>query len=236
MSATAGALAQGSGETIDEALGVAQNVMEYAGTVAFALSGAVLAILKRMDLVGVVVLGTVVSVGGGTIRDVLVEEPVFWVQTPTFVLVGALTAVVAVPLHRVGLVALVDRHHLVQLTDAAGLALFVITGTTVALDAGANNLAAAIIGVISGVGGGVLRDVLAGQIPDVLTGGELYATAAFAGALLYLLLLELDVSRLLVFWIPIIAIFGLRVLAIVTGIGVPRILGLAEPTSDDDVR
>jgi uncharacterized membrane protein YeiH len=208
--------------TLDEALGVAQTVMEYAGTVAFAVSGAALAIVKRMDLVGVVVLGTMVSVGGGTLRDVLLEEPVFWVRSPTFVLVGALTALALVPLRARGLVDRAQRIHVVAVSDAAGLALFVVAGTNVALDAGASNVAAVIIGVVSGVGGGVIRDVLANRIPEVLIGGELYATAALVGAALYLVLLETDAPASAVFWVPVAVILGVRLLSIYAGIGVTR--------------
>jgi uncharacterized membrane protein YeiH len=137
------------------------------------------------------------------------------------VVVGAGTALATVLLRRGGLIEVIQRHHLVQIFDAAGLALFVVTGTNVALAAGASSTAAAIIGVISGVAGGVMRDVLAGEIPDVLTGGELYATAALVGAVLYLLLLELSVSPLAVFWIPVVAIFIIRLLAVRYQVALP---------------
>lgn len=215
------AQADGTEETVKDLLGVVQNWMEYVGTIAFAISGALLAISKRMDLAGIVVLGAIVSVGGGTLRDLLVQQEVFWIEDPTFVLVGAGTALATVLLRRGQLIEAIQRHHLVQIFDAAGLALFVVTGTNVALAAGASNAAAAIIGIISGVAGGVMRDILAGEIPDVLTGGELYATAALAGAVLYLLLLELSVSPLAVFWIPVVAIFIIRLLAVRYQVALP---------------
>jgi uncharacterized membrane protein YeiH len=215
------AQADGTEETVKDLLGVVQNWMEYVGTIAFAISGALLAMSKRMDLAGIVVLGAIVSVGGGTLRDLLVQQEVFWIEDPTFVLVGAGTALATVLLRRGQLIEAIQRHHLVQIFDAAGLALFVVTGTNVALAAGASNAAAAIIGIISGVAGGVMRDILAGEIPDVLTGGELYATAALAGAVLYLLLLELSVSPLAVFWIPVVAIFIIRLLAVRYQVALP---------------
>jgi uncharacterized membrane protein YeiH len=215
------AQADGTEETVKDLLGVVQTWMEYVGTIAFAISGALLAMSKRMDLAGIVVLGAIVSVGGGTLRDLLVQQEVFWIEDPTFVLVGAGTALATVLLRRGQLIEAIQRHHLVQIFDAAGLALFVVTGTNVALAAGASNAAAAIIGIISGVAGGVMRDILAGEIPDVLTGGELYATAALAGAVLYLLLLELSVSPLAVFWIPVVAIFIIRLLAVRYQVALP---------------
>ena len=215
------AQADGTEETVKEVLGVVQTWMEYAGTIAFAISGALLAMSKRMDLAGIVVLGAIVSVGGGTLRDLLVQQEVFWIENPGFVVVGAGTALATVLLRRGQLIEAIQRHHLVQIFDAAGLALFVVTGTNVALAAGASSTAAAIIGVISGVAGGVMRDVLAGEIPDVLTGGELYATAALVGAVLYLLLLELSISPLAVFWIPVVAIFIIRLLAVRYQVALP---------------
>jgi uncharacterized membrane protein YeiH len=196
--------------------------MEYAGTIAFAISGALVAGRKHMDIVGVAVLGTIVAVGGGTTRDLLLGDvPVFWVSNPTFVIVGAIAALATIPLFKTGTLAVMQHYNLVQLSDAAGMALFVVTGTNVALAAGADDLAAAIVGVIAGVGGGILRDVMANKIPDVLTNGQFYASAAFAGALLYMLLLQLPVSPLVVVWIPILVIFGIRSLSIIFGWGVP---------------
>ena len=115
-----------------------------------------------------------------------------------------------------------QNYRLVGSFDAAGMALFVITGTNVAPSAGANDFSAAIIGTISGVGGGMIRDVLANQIPGVLKSGHLYAAAAFAGALLYVLILSLSVSPALALWIPALTIFGLRMLSLHYGWGMPK--------------
>jgi uncharacterized membrane protein YeiH len=225
FSLTHGALVQqstSSSETVEEALGVLQTILQYGGTVAFAISGALVALRHRMDVVGVVLLGVIVAVCGGTMRDLLVQDPIFWIQSPAFVVVGALTALATIPLANSGTIKALEQYNLISMTDAAGLALFVVTGTNVALSAGAHDLPAAMIGVISGVGGGIIRDTLANKIPDVLTNGQLYASAAFIGAILYVLLLELSVSPLIAVWIPIVVIFGLRVLSILYGWGVPK--------------
>ena len=218
------ALAQAapSDQTIQDALGILQPIMEYAGTIAFAISGALVAGRKHMDIVGVVVLGSIVAVGGGTTRDLLLGDvPVFWINNPTFVIVGALTALATIPLFKTGTLAVMQRYNLIQLSDAAGVALFVVTGTNVALAAGADNLAAAIVGVIAGVGGGIIRDLMANEVPDILTNGQFHASAAFAGAILYVVLLQLPVSPLVVVWIPIAVIFGIRSLSVIFGWGVP---------------
>ena len=114
-------------DTTSTAADLLQTVMEYAGVVAFAISGALVAGRKRMDIVGVVMLGSIVAVGGGTIRDVLVGElPVFWVDDPTFIVVGAVTALATIPLARSGTLAVMQHYNLVRLSDSAGMALFVI--------------------------------------------------------------------------------------------------------------
>lgn len=212
-----------SEQSIKDALGVLQDVMEYAGTIAFAISGALVAGRKHMDVVGVIVLGTIVAVGGGTARDLLLGNfPVFWVDNPTFVVVGALVALATIPLFKTGTIAVMQHYNLVQISDAAGMALFVVTGTNVALAAGADSLAAAVVGVIAGVGGGIIRDLMANKIPDVLTNGQFYASAAFLGAVLYVLLLQTSLSPFVSIWIPIITIFGIRLLSIIFGWGVPK--------------
>jgi uncharacterized membrane protein YeiH len=225
ISLTQSALVQqssSSSKTVEDALGALQPILEYGGTIAFAISGALVALRHRMDVVGVVLLGAIVAVGGGTIRDLLLQNPVFWIQSPAFVIVGVLTALATIPLANSGTIKALERFDLISMTDAAGLALFVITGTNVALSAGANDFTAAIIGVISGIGGGIIRDILANKIPDVLTDTQLYASAAFAGAILYVLLLQTSVSPLVSVWIPIILIFVLRALSILRGWGVPK--------------
>lgn len=208
-------------QTVKEALGILQTVMEYAGTIAFAISGALAAGRKGMDYVGVVILGSIVAVGGGTTRDLIVGVSVFWIDDPTYFIVASLTALATIPLTGTGMLDRLRRFRLIQISDAAGMALFVVTGTNVALAAGANHLAAAIVGVISGVGGGILRDVLANDTPDVLVGGQFYASAAFLGAGSYILLLRAPISTLLVFWIPITIIFGIRSLSLYYSWGVP---------------
>ncbi len=236
-------MSSAASDSVSTALAIVQTSLEYAGTVAFAISGAVAAGRKQMDLVGVVVLACIVSVGGGTVRDLLLgNTPVFWVANPTFLLVGAVTALIVVPLTRTRALDLLRRYRIVQVSDAAGMALFVVVGTNVAIQAGADPIAAAIVGVIAGVGGGIIRDMLANEIPDVLRGGQFYITAALIGALVYVLLLELDVPELVVFWVPIVIILAIRIVSVFTRWGVPTFAYDAPPTGQlaridpDDLR
>lgn len=220
-------------QTVSQALGALQTVLEYVGTVAFGISGALMAGRKRMDLAGVIVLGTIVAVGGGTTRDLLLgATPVFWIEDATFVVVGAVAAAATVPLFRTRTFRAFEKYHLVSLFDAAGMSLFVITGTTIARSAGANQVSAIIIGVIAGIGGGIVRDVLANEVPDVLTSGQYYATAAVAGATLYTVLLDLSLSPTVALWVPAAAIFLLRMGSLHFGWGIPEFNATVDTSPD----
>lgn len=212
-------------ELIGSALETLRTVLEYLGTVAFAISGAVAAGRKRMDLVGAVVLACMVAVGGGTLRDVLLDVPVFWMESPSYLIVGAVTGLVVALYARWHPPDRLDRYRTVQLSDAIGLAVFVAVGAGVAIDAGASIVTAAVMGVITGVGGGIIRDMLANDVPDVLRNGHLYATAALAGATLYGVLIALEVPRIVVIWVPIAVVLGLRLASLKFKWGVPTIGG-----------
>lgn len=210
-----------------------QTVLLYLGTVAFAISGALAAGRRHMDLGGVVVLGSIVAVGGGTLRDLLLNRTAFWVVDPNFLVAGALTAALMVPIIRFRPVSWRRTQGLVQVFDAIGLALFVVTGINIALKSGANLMAAAVIGIVSGIGGGVIRDVLADEIPSVLKGGRLYMTAALAGALAYLGLLWLGVSPLLTIGPPILIVLGVRFASLRYDLRLPTV-GLSDAGSSDE--
>lgn len=210
-------------DLLNSALDSFRVFLEYAGTVAFAISGAVAASRKRMDLVGAVVLACLVAVGGGTARDLLLDQPVFWMENPTLVLVAVMTAMVIGAVARRRSMDALARHRIVEVSDAAGMAIFVVIGTGIALDVGASPVAAVIVGVVNGVGGGVLRDLFAAQVPEVFWNGHLYATAALAGSALYATLHWIEAPAQVVFWVPLLVIIGLRFLSLALGWGVPTI-------------
>jgi uncharacterized membrane protein YeiH len=156
-------------------------VVSIVGTIAFALSGVMAATKAEMDWLGGVVLAAVAAIGGGTVRDLLLgTTPVFWVEDEWPLIVALGTAVVAIVALRVQPSVDPRRTALYVASDAVGLGAFVVVGTSVALDAGTSYLIAAVMGVITGVGGGVLRDVLARRTPIVLV-GEIYAIAGLVG-------------------------------------------------------
>lgn len=184
------------------------------GTVAFAVSGAAAAARASMDWLGAVVLAVVVAIGGGTIRDLLLGEfPVSWLRSlwPVFVAIG--TAVIVIAALRWRPHAQPEKNTLVLVADAAGLSAFTVLGTDIGLEAGLAPFAAVILGVITGVGGGVLRDLLTGNRPAVLV-GQIYAVAAIAGGALFAVLVSADVAEDVAVWLSVASILGIRLLAI----------------------
>ena len=154
-----------------------------------AASGVLEAGRKPFDLFGMVVVALAAALGGGSLRDVLLDRKVFWIDDPAYLIAAIVTGLATFALVR--LVRLPAR--LFLLPDAVGLALFTVIGTQAALEVGAHWLVASLMGVITGVFGGILRDMLCNEVPLVFS-GELYATASWAGALLLVGLVAAGVS------------------------------------------
>lgn len=155
--------------------------LDLFGISVFAISGALMAKRKKMDLFGAIVLACVTAVGGGTLRDLLLgSTPVFWVNDPTYLWLATSTAVFIFFFQssRKGLATLL------LLADAFGLALFCVLGTQKALTLGIDPSIAVLMGVLSGSAGGLIRDTLSGEPPLILH-QEIYATAAFVGSFTY---------------------------------------------------
>lgn len=189
---------------------------ELAGTVVFAVSGVIAVAERPLDWFGGIVVGVVTALGGGTIRGLILGvTPVFWIEDQTFLLAAVIGAVAAIPLARVLSDSSARAYdETLQLSDAAGLALFSIVGANIALDLGFDGTIAVLAGLITGVGGGVMRDVLAGRTPLVMS-GEIYATAALLGSVVFVGLDELTpVSEPVSAVIGGLVILGLRVLGI----------------------
>lgn len=154
------------------------TLFDFAGTFVFALSGATAGVRRRLDLFGVLVLSFAAGSAGGITRDVLIGAlPPVAIRDWAYPVIAGVAALIVFFRY-----TLIERmKHPVQLFDAAGLALFAVLGTQKALMFGMNPLAAAMLGVLSGIGGGMLRDIMLAEIPTVLR-AEVYAVAALAGA------------------------------------------------------
>lgn len=174
-----------------------------------AVTGVLEAGRKPIDLFGVVLVALTSALGGGTIRDLLLERPVFWVADQSY-LVAAIAAGVATFV----LVRLVRLPaNLFLAPDALGLALFTIIGTQAAMTYGAPWFVASFLGVVTGVFGGVLRDILCNEVPLVFS-GELYATASWAGAMLFIGLVHAGIAGASAALLATAAIFLTRLAAI----------------------
>lgn len=191
-------------------------IIEMIGTVAAAISGIRLAATKNFDWFGAYTVGLVTAIGGGTLRDVLLDIPVFWMQTWWYLGVTALSLVTVIVFRSM----LVSRDRILFIFDSIGLALFCVIGIQKTLAIDYPMWVAAVMGIITGAFGGVLRDILINEEPLVFR-KDIYATACLAGTIVYWVMLELG-------WSPVVqqigcavTIIGLRVLALRYNLSLP---------------
>ncbi len=188
--------------------------MTLLGVAFFAVSGALRAGEKGMDFFGVLVIAAITATGGGTLRDVLLgTQPVFWIEDIGFLLVSFAAATITVLYARLR----EPPSNSLLVTDAFGLAVATVFGAQAAAQAGAPALIVIVMGVTTGVAGGILRDVLCAEVPLILK-KEIYATASMAGAAAYVALAGLVQAHLMVTLIPMAIIFTIRLAAISFGI------------------
>lgn len=193
-------------------------LMDLFGVVVFAVSGALVAGRKGMDLLGVLVAAGVTAVGGGTLRDLLLGHlPVFWVRNPIYLYVIVATALATVLYTRY---FRLPRYALL-LADAFGLAFFAISGAQLAEQAGVSGVVVVLLGTMTGVAGGMIRDILAAKVPLILR-KDIYATAAIAGCALYLLLSRLGLAPSIAAIAGMVAIFSIRLVAIYRRLALPQ--------------
>ncbi|MCK2184057.1 trimeric intracellular cation channel family protein [Halomonas getboli] len=192
--------------------------LDMAGVIVFALSGVILACRSRMDPFGMLVLAAMTGIGGGTLRDlVLGVRPVFWVGDPAYLWVILATVGLSILgfhyIHRLSRIFL-------PVADAFGLALFTVIGTHKALSLEAPGVVAVLMGLLTGVAGGMMRDVLARRVPMVLR-QEIYATAAIAGGVVLVVLEALGAPLPLSVAASLVTTLGLRLSAIHWGLALP---------------
>ena len=195
-------------------------VLDLAGTFVFALSGAMAAVKERLDLFGVLVLSFAAASAGGIMRDLLIGAvPPAAIRDWRYLAVSLLAGLIIFFWYPLRERMRNLRNH-VLIFDAAGLALFAVVGTQKALGYRFNPLMAALLGVLTGVGGGMLRDVLISQVPTVLR-AELYAVAALAGASVVVVGHVLNLPPTMMALVGAVLCFGLRLLAIWRGWHLP---------------
>jgi uncharacterized membrane protein YeiH len=197
-----------------------QDALELIGVFAFGMSGALMAVRRDFDVIGIAMLAVITAIGGGVLRDLLIGDtpPPAFTDWPYLVVplgAAALTFFAHPALERLTRALL--------LFDAAGLGLFCVTGTVKSLDYGLGPVAAAALGVTTAVGGGLLRDVIARETPALVRpDSELYAVPAIAGALVVAVAWELDAYTPVVGAAAALTVFGVRLLALRRGWSAPR--------------
>lgn len=185
-------------------------IIEVLGTIAFAISGIRLAAAKSFDWFGAYVIGLVTAIGGGTLRDVLLDIPVFWMQTWMYLAVTGLSLLTVIVFRK----ALVKGMRTLFLFDAIGLALFVVVGIEKTLATGYPMWVAIVMGITTGSFGGVIRDILINEEP-LFFRKDIYATACLAGGVVYWIFNSIPGMAA---WIPqvscAVSVIGLRILAV----------------------
>lgn len=195
------------------------NLLDLLGTVAFAASGALAGIRRDMDLFGVLVLGLMTAIGGGTLRDLLLGDiPPFIFKDETYLYLSILVSVGVFVFHR----TMHFLQHPLLYFDAIGLGTFVVIGTGKAFDFRMGFIGSVMMGVITATAGGMMRDILSAQVPLVLQ-KEVYASACLAGGALLYLLLQTPLPRSWAHLIAALTVILLRLFAIHYNWSLPRV-------------
>lgn len=204
-------------------------IFEMIGTVAFAISGAMVAISKKVDIFGVLVLGSVTAIGGGMVRDIIIGcLPPRMFSDYRYILAAIIASLV------VFIVAFIFRKtyskrakivdNINNVFDAVGLGIFTVTGAKVAIESGftKNGILVVCLGVLTGVGGGLIRDMMLSEIPFILK-KRIYAVASILGGITYHLLVTYGVHFRIATIIAVAVVFIVRILATVLKLDLPRV-------------
>jgi uncharacterized membrane protein YeiH len=209
------------------------SVLEAAAVIVSAIAGMIVASNKRMDIVGAYALACVNAFGGGTVRDLLLDNrPFYWMNHWWFLV--AILAICVPFVYSAQMFRIASEVHRRSVKmDAVGLALFTVAGTGIALTKNTPIIVAALMGVVTGTMGGVLRDVVVNEVPDLFRPGGLYATASFAGALAFIAALAYDVRYTQAAAIGIVVVVALRLVSVRLGLTVPAPHWASRPRAGD---
>ncbi len=190
-----------------------QFTIEIVATFAFALSGLIAGIRKKMDVVGLCIVSGVSAFGGGTLRDILLDRrPFFWVSHSLWLWILIITCLLAMIFMRERHISITEKA--IQIPDALGLGLFAALGTQIPLELGMPAIVAALMGMMTAVFGGVLRDICCNEIPKAFNDHQPYAVLAFLGSWLLIGLTELSLPQWLVLFLSASITTALRGLTI----------------------
>jgi uncharacterized membrane protein YeiH len=160
---------------------VLQIILNYVGIAVFASSGATVGVRKGFDLFGIATMGVLTALGGGILRDLLLERPPYSIEHWPNITVALIAVAIATPFAHL----VIRMNRAVLVLDAVGMGFFATSGAAIAVDEGASWFAAGIIGMLTAIAGGMLRDVIAGEVPYVMGPDDLYAIPAMLGAATY---------------------------------------------------
>ena len=194
-------------------------IIDILGTIAFAISGVLVALNKRMDAFGILIIAFVTAVGGGTLRDILIgETPVSWMKDMTFIYVVILSTIFAVAFR-----SKIDylRKSLL-LFDTIGIGLYTVVGVEKGISAGLHPIICVFLGTMSACFGGVIRDILCNEIP-VIFRKEVYATACILGGATYFLVIKLPIASNFVFVIADAVVITVRLIAVRFKVSLPNL-------------
>ncbi|WP_138379526.1 trimeric intracellular cation channel family protein [Luteithermobacter gelatinilyticus] len=192
--------------------------MGLAGIGVFSISGALAALRQQLDPFGLIVIATVTAIGGGTLRDIILDLPVFWVIDPTSIYVILATAVITPFWARF----LESRMKVLIWADAFGLALFAATGTQKAMTTGTSAVVAITMGVMSAAAGGAIRDILCNEIPLVLR-KELYAVPAILGGSSFYIMTQAAIDPVLTLLVSCLITLMVRLVAVTYSLSLPAL-------------
>lgn len=196
---------------------------DYLGTFAFAISGIRLAASKGFDWFGAYVIGLVTAVGGGTLRDIMIDERIFWLLQPSYLIITGVALFFTIAMRR----QVVRANYSLFFFDSVGLGLFVIVGMAKTFAAGYAWWVALVMGTITGCVGGLVRDVLINEVPLIFR-KDFYALACFLGGAVYVGLMKLGVSIPVTQFLAALTVVGLRFLAVIFHFGLPTFAPLGE--------
>lgn len=197
------------------------HLMEILAVLAFAISGLAEARKQRLDAVGTFIVAFLTAFGGGTLRDILLDRrPFYWVEHQEYVIVLFIMCLFATFVLRV--VNLVASNKVLVIADAIGLGLFSVAGTSLALESSLPAFTAVIMGVITAVFGGVLRDIICNEVPMILRDTQPYATCAFIGCWVYIGMDLLDVASAWSLIGATLTVVGTRLISLRMGWQLPR--------------
>ncbi len=195
-------------------------LLDIVGIVSCSIAGAILACRKGLDLFGVLLISTVASIGGGTIRDLLLNNhPIFWLDQYSYLIIIFISSFLTMVFYKK--VLLIEKP--LRIFDAIGLSAFTIIGIEIALLNNLNPFLAMIMGIITASFGGILRDIICNEIPLVLR-EEIYITASLIGGAVFFLLSYFGLAKEIIYLVTILVIFIIRVVAIYKNLTLPKLI------------